>query len=245
MKPGVFIMEGTSSETLNTYIQDRPLIDVPQRKVDWKDVYGVDGSIPFDEQAYNNTDLELILVTNGDDLITDRQELVNLLDTRGLYRDFTPYFDPGKIYRVQLNDKLSFENKYFYGNAQASSAKFTVKPYKYLIDSPTKKVSAKETTVLNPTHYVSQPIIRLEGSGNVTLTINGVDEFKILNMPSKLTIDSERYASYTEGATGPLESMNNRITSREYPLLHPGLNSIVATGTVTSIEIVPKWRSLV
>lgn len=245
MKPGVFIMSGVNSETINTYIQDRPLIDVPMRKVEWKGGYGVDGNIPFDEEAYENTEMELVMVTNGKDLIGDRQDLVNLIDTRGIYRDFIPYFDPHKIYRVMLNDKVQFENKYYYGTAQTSSIKFTVKPYKYLIDSPTKKVNGKTTTIINPTNYISQPIIRIEGSGDVELKI-GSESFKMLDIPSKIVLDSERYVAYTEGATGrPLESMNSKITTREYPLLKPGLNNIKAIGNVTSIEIEPRWRSLV
>lgn len=244
MKPGTFIMNGVNSESLHTYIQDRPLIDTPQRKVEWKSGYGVDGDVPFDEKAYNNTELELIMVTNGLSLIGDRQKLFNVMDTKGSYGELVPYFDPTKIYRVMLNDKMSFENKYYYGNAQASSAKFTVKPYKYLIDSPSKIITTSSTKMTNPTNYVSQPILKLEGTGDVIVRINGLP-FEIKNLPDKITIDSERYIAYTEGATGPIESMNSRILSREYPLLVPGENAFVITGNVTKMEIIPRWRSLV
>lgn len=238
------MMNGVDSDTIHTYIQDRPLIDVPTRKVELKSGYGTDGGIPFDEEAYNNTEMELTFVTNGKDLIADRQAFVNLMDTRGTYGEFIPYFDPEKVYRVMMGDKLSFENKYYYGNAQASQTTLTIKPYKYLIDSPTKTMSGLSDTMINPTNYVSQPIIKIEGSGDVVISINGI-EFKMQNIPEALTINSEIYSAYTEGATGPLKSMNDRIFTREYPLLTPGRNNIEVSGAVTKVVIEPRWRSLV
>lgn len=243
MKPGVFIMNGIDSEYLSTYIQDRPLIDVPQRKIEWKEGRGVDGSIPFDEGAYHNTVMEFLTVTNGIDLIGDRQALVNVMDTKGSYGEFIPYFDPLKVYRVMLGEKMSFENKRHYGNVQVAKIIFTVKPYKYLIDSPEKIVTGK-TTMINPTNYVSQPLMRVEGSGDVEIIVNGI-KFGIRNLPNKITIDGERYLAYTEGPIGPLESMNGRITSREYPIFKPGSNVVDFTGSVTKIAIEPRWRSLV
>jgi len=245
MKPGVFIFDGVSSEDLHTYIQDRPLIHYPRRKVEWKSGYGTDGEIPFDEEAYENTPMELLLVVNGPSLVKSRQDLMNVIDTRGTYSEVEFYFDPGKIYRVMLGDEeIQFENKYFYGNAQAAKLMLTVKPYKYLIDSKEHSTTSKEAIITNPTNYTSQPIIRLEGSGDVTIKVNGV-EFKIRDMPNKLTINSERYISYTEGATGPIQNMNSKIVSREYPLLKPGVNNISVTGSVTKWSIDPRWRSLV
>lgn len=243
MRNGTFIVNGVNSETLNTFIQDRPLIDVPKRKVEFKNAYGVDGSIPFDEEAYENTQLQLTMVTNGPNLIEDRQALVKMLDTGGVYGDLVPYFDPGKIYRFMIEERIQFENKIHYGNTQASQTTLTVKPYKYLIDSP-KKTMVKTGSIINPTNYVSQPIIRIEGSGNITLTVGGRD-FLMRGISDKITINSEIYSAYTEGATGPLKSMNDKIFTREFPLLTPGNNTVKAVGTVTKIEIEPRWRSIV
>jgi phage-related protein len=244
MKAGSFIFDGVNSEDIKTIIQSRPLIEAPLRKVDTKSTYGVDGSVPYDEGAYDNTDLELVMLIDGDDIIADRQKVYNLLDSRGVYKDFIPYFDSNKIYRVMLNGKIQFENNYVYGQRQVFSAKFTVKPYKYLVANDPITITTKSGTAVNPTNYVSQPVIKITGNGPVTLTVNGFD-FNITNVIDTITLSCERQAAYREYITGVLTSMNSQIATRDYPIFQPGVNSISVTGNVTLIEIEPRWRSLV
>lgn len=243
MNRGSFVMDGVPSEILNAIIQSRPLIEAPSRKVEWRSTYGVDGTVPFDEGAYDNTNLDLVMLIDGDDLIEDRQALYNLLDTRGVYKEFIPYFDPDKIYRVMLSDKVQFENLYYYGQRQSLSVKFTVKPYKYLVDNSPITLGTGGN-VFNPTNYTSQPKIKITGAGPVTLTVNGIP-FNIINVPNTITLDSERYSAYQEDTNGILTPMNSQIFTREYPVFKPGDNTIEVTGGVTQLYIEPKWRSLV
>jgi len=244
MKSGSFIFDGVDSETVKALIQYRPLIEAPSRKVEQRSVYGVDGTVPFDEGAYNNTNMDLVLVIDGDDVVSDRQKVYNLLDTRGVYKDFIPYFDPDKIYRVMLSDKVSFENNRMYGTKQASAVKFIVKPYKYLVDNNPVTLGATGGNLTNPTLYVSQPIIKVTGTGPAVITVNGED-FSIIDIPNDITINSERYVAYQEDVNGALTSMNHKIGTREYPVFKPGVNTINVTGSVTQLYIEPRWRSLV
>lgn len=243
MKRGSFIFEGVTSESVKTIIQTRPMIDAPARKVESREVYGVDGDVPFDEGAYSNTALELVMLTDGNDLIGDRQKLYSLIDTRGGYKNLIPYFDPAKIYRVRT-ESIQFENQHFFGEKQAVSAKFTVKPYKYLVNSPTV-VLTPAGKIVNPTGYISQPLITITGSGPVRIAINGI-EFSIKNVINSITLDSERYLAYQKDTTGALINMNHQAVTKEYPILKPGENVIsVNSGTVGKITIEPRWRSLV
>lgn len=243
MKRGSFIFDGVPSEDVKALIQSRPVIEAPLRKVEWKSPQGVDGDIPFDEGAYGNTILDLVMLTDGTDLISDRQKLFELIDTRGQYKDLIPYFDPDKIYRVALNDKAKFENQYHYGAKQSVSANFTVKPYKYLVNSPAIVINGTSGTIVNPTGYISQPIIKVTGTGPAVLTING-KEFSIKDIPNHITLNSERYLAYQQDTTGILTNMNHKVGTREYPILEPGDNDISITGAVTQIHIQPRWRSL-
>lgn len=244
MKRGSFILDGVDSEEVKTLIQSRPLIEAPLRKVEQRSTYGVDGTVPFDEEAYDNTSMALVMVVDGNDLIADRQKLYNLLDSRGVYKDFIPYFDPDKIYRVMLSDKVQFENQAHYGQKQAASATFTVKPYKYLVANDPVTITGTTGKLTNPTNYVAQPRIKVTGTGAVTITVNGV-EFKIKNASNSITLDSERSIAYQEGASGILTSMNSQIITRDYPIFSPGENTISVTGSVTQLYIEPRWRSLV
>lgn len=243
MKRGTFIFDGVNSEDLNVFIQSRPLLEAPLRRVTWQNPYGVDGSVPFDEGAYGNTTMDLLLLVAGKNVIEDRQTLYNLLDSGGVYKDFIPYFDPGKVYRVMINNTVSFEHRHTYGNAQVASVKFTVKPYKYLLNVQPIEMTTGGTFV-NPTNYVAQPLITINGTGAVKLIVNG-EEFVINNASNQITIDSERYLAYQENEYGVLTSLNQYIGTREYPIFKPGVNEITTEGDVTSIRIEPKWRSLV
>lgn len=243
MKRGTFIIDGVDSDTIKTYIQDRPLLEAPSRKVEFKDSYGADGKIPFDEEAYDNTNLDLIMVINNGDLSDNREEFYDLIDTKGVYKSMIPYFDPGKIYRYMLLEPVKFENKFYYGNAQAVEVKMTVKPYKYLVESP-EVINTGSFTITNPSRSPSQPIIEIEGTGNVTLDIDGV-EFRIKDLPNNIIINSEVYSAYQEISTDVLIPMNDHIYSREYPIFQPGVNNVTVTGDISEIKIKPKWRALV
>lgn len=243
MKRGQFIFDGVSSETLYTLIQNRPVIEAPLRKVEWRSPYGVDGDYPFDEGAYNNTEMSLYMLTNGPNAIQDRQALYDLLDTRGTYKEFIPYFDSEKKYRVMLKDKVQFENQYFFGEKQSLSVKFTVKPYKHLVDNDPIVFTTTSKTITNPTRYIAQPIITLKGTGAVTLTVNGIP-FNIVDLPNIVTLDSERYSAYQESEQGVLTSMNTKVASKDYPIFKPGDNTVTVSGNVTEVSIKPGWRSL-
>lgn len=243
MKKGTFIFDGVSSEDLNTLIQSRPSIEAPLRKVEMKSIYGSDGDMPIDEGAYSNTTLELSMFTNGNDLIGDRQKLYDVLDSRGVYKELIPYFDPDKIYRVMLSDKVKFDNQEMFGNIQLVTANFSVMPYKYLLaNTPVQFINS--LNINNPTNYHSQPIIEVTGTGSVVIKVNGVD-FVIKNVPGTIVVNSERYAAYQENVPGVLTPMNHQIATREFPVLKPGANQITVTGSVTNVTIKPRWRSLV
>lgn len=244
MKRGSFIFDGVESETVKAIIQTRPTIEAPLRKVEWKSPYGSDGDIPFDEGAYNDTSMPLILLIDGTDVVKDREAVYNLLDTRGGFKDFIPYFDPTKIYRVSLDDKVQFENQYHYREKQVASVKFKVRPYKYLVANDPITINGTSGSVTNPTNYVSQPIIKVTGTGPAVLKVNGID-FSIVDIPNDITLNSERFLAYREDINGILTNMNNKVGTREYPLFKPGVNTISVTGNVTQLYIEPRWRSLV
>lgn len=244
MKRGSFIFDGVSSDDVKALIQGRPVIEAPLRKVSWKSPQGVDGDIPIDEGAYNNTKMDLLMLTDGTDAIVDRQALYNIIDTRGRYKEFIPYFDPDKIYRVMLTESTQFESPYHFRGKQSVGVKFTVKPYKYLVKNDPVTFTATGGQLTNPTNYTSQPIIRIKGTGPVTLKVNGED-FSIIDLPNVITLNSERYIAYQEDSNGIPTSMNDKVKMREYPVFKPGVNEVSVTGNVTEIYIQPRWRSLV
>ena len=92
--------------------------------------------------------------------------------------------------------------------------------------------------IVNPELFPSYPYIKITGSGNVTLSI-GSSSFVLTAIGPSIEIDSEIMNVY-RGAT----SLNSKMTSSGFPVLLPGDNSISWTGTVTKVEIIPRWCTL-
>ena len=91
------------------------------------------------------------------------------------------------------------------------------------------------SALYNPTLYESKPTIRVYGNG--TVTING-NTITIASGQSYIDIDSEAQDCYT-GNTNKNDKVS--FSEHKFPTLKPGVNSISYTGSVTSVEITPRW----
>lgn len=113
---------------------------------------------------------------------------------------------------------------------------FTIEPFSYLANSfPIKLTTGTKLTNLGT--YESEPYIKITGSGNVTLNINN-KELQLKAIDGHIEIDSEAKETHKS-----YESMNHKKVG-DYPIFQVGQNSISWTGTVTSVEIEPRWRCL-
>ena len=242
MKGGYFMIDGKNSEDYNLFIQHTPLIETPARRLELKSAFGVHGGVPYDEQAYENTEMQLLMFIDGDDRTKDREKVDALLRNNGVFKEFIPYFDPTKIYYVMNMDGIKYESPSWYKEKQALEVIFTVKPYKYLrnVDDITFTTS---TTVINPIDDVSQPLITLEGKGDITLTVNG-DKFLVQNVDGSVIIDSERYFTYKRKSASVIENQNSKYRQKPYPIFKPGSNSVSVSQNATRVVIKPRWRSL-
>ena len=242
MKAGSFILNGVYSEYINTVIQSRPMLDTPKRKVSFKSSFGESGDIPYDDNAYENTQLSLTMYTNGKNSTKDREQLYLMFDSSD-YIDLILYNDPTKIYKVMVTEPPKFEQRFYYDEGMSYEVSFTVKPYKMLINSSPQVFTTSGGVIINPSKWASLPIIKVNGSGAIDLSVNG-KIFAMKNIVDTITIDSKpMVASKLAGTI--LENQNKNVYTREYPILQPDKNIITWTGSVSRVEIIPEWRTLV
>ena len=247
MKPGTFILNGVHSDELNTLISTRPTIETPPRRIELKEIPGVNGAIPFDEGSYGNTSMQIEMfykVMDEEDLPAQRSEVAShFLFTR--YVDFIPYFDPDKVYRVINTDYPKFDGNSTYRNFDTFDLTFSVKPFKFFVGNPTFEVaSGSASTIVNQTKYTAEPLITITGSGDCTLTINGVN-YVVMNIVDEVILDSEIEHCY-KIVNGLVVNENSKMYSVDFPELVPGGNTIAWTGAgVTKVSIGPRWRTLV
>lgn len=259
MKPGSFILNGVYSENIGTVIQARPRLSTPKRRVTLKQTFGKDGSLPYDEEAYDNTELELTMHTSGASAMNNRDVIFNLFN-KGEYMDLILYSDPTKIYKVLMSEPPSFDSIYYMGESITYQIKLTVSPYKYLLDNHLISIPSADISqriVINPTLYTAKPYFVMYGFGDGYIYLNG-KSFVIEGISGHIVVNSAMMMGYRIFVQPPLtkehlqngiyNSMlneNRKIKFREYPILNPGENVISWSGDdITNVDMLPQWRSL-
>ena len=89
--------------------------------------------------------------------------------------------------------------------------------------------------VFNTGTYKAKPVIKVNGTGTIDLSING-DVIRLTNVVGYVTIDSDLMDCYKDTL------LQNNNMSGNFPELIVGPNAISWTGSVTSVEITPNWR---
>ena len=199
--------------------------------------------MPFDEEAYHNTIIPLTLYVEGKSRsASDSREIIFNWFNTGKYVDFIPYFDQGKIYKVMPTSAPKFTSMYYMGEGLVVEVSLTVNPYKYYIPESDVSMTAPNS-LYNPTVETALPRIKIYGTGNITLNVGGIP-FVMKGVVKHIVLDSQLGIAYNE-SSAILLNENSKVFTRKYPVLNPGSNAISWTGTVTKVEIEPRWRTLV
>lgn len=141
------------------------------------------------------------------------------------------------FYQARIVNQIPFD-KILRGNPHRSFAvNFRCKPFLYLTDSPTYTLSSGGSFITNPGSVYSEPIITVQGSGDITLIV-GMTIIELSDISSSITLDSVLQEAYNGYA-----SMNN-LMSGEFPRLLPGQNAISWMGNVSRVTVQTNWRTL-
>lgn len=124
-----------------------------------------------------------------------------------------------------------------------ASLNFSCKPERWLLTGETvTNFTSNFKTFSNPTAFASKPLIRVHGSGNITLTI-GSSTMVITGLTTSrdIYIDCELQDFYN-GAV----NMGNMVTlSGDFPVFQPGDNIIQRTGgSSVTVYVTPRWWEL-
>lgn len=117
---------------------------------------------------------------------------------------------------------------------------FDCKPQRFLVSGETTiNLQVSGTTITNPTRFNAKPLIRVYGRGTVTI---GEYAFTITTAPGEYTdIDCDSMEAYY-GAVSC--NANIVLQNNSFPVLGPGGNGILWTGSVTRVDITPRWWKL-
>jgi phage-related protein len=118
------------------------------------------------------------------------------------------------------------------------TVKFKVDPFFYYDSGQRKKTYITQPLIVfnNGTIY-SEPYIRINGSGNITLTVNS-QVCTFMDIVDYIEMDSALMVAYKDTL-----NQGQKMTG-DFPIFEVGKNNISWTGNVTSIEIMTRAREL-
>lgn len=209
-----------------------------QRDITYTSIPGRSGDLVTDNGRYKNVKIpySLALLNTTDWSFDELTRLIKgwLLSEQGYFPLWDSY--DGKYYRLaSYSNEVDIEQELRdLGKLKLS---FNCKPFKYSFEGQRTVEMTAAGTLYNAEQFESKPYIKIVGSGTITLTINSA-AVTLSNVDGYIELDSEMMNAY-KGTT----AANNQM-SGAFPVLAPGKNNIAWTGSVTRLEIVPRWCCL-
>lgn len=244
MRRGEFIINGITSNSLNSHIQFRPAISAPVRKVQRKSVPGVSENYILDEEAYENTEftLELVMKVNRSREVNDAKDAIVNAFVGGRYIEFIPYWDSGMTYLVEVIEPPAFKANGRLKTIVPYTVTLSAKPFKY--DSISSFYSGQSSlNIINPYYYPVKPVITLYGTGDMNLIVNG-EIYIFRAVDTNIIVDSKIESVYRLIGGRP-DSRDNRMYTMDFPILESGGNTVSIEGSATRFEVELRWRKLV
>lgn len=211
-------------------ISELPPITKPNMRVRETIVDGVDGSI-IEEMGYESYDKTVaISLKIGADV-----DQINEFFTGNGQVTFSN--EPDRYYIARIIKSIDYARLLRY---RVATVTFRVQPFKYDRVEVAREATENGITVRNIGNYTAKPLLYIEGTGTVEVTINGKAMFRY-TFPEEgdaVYIDSEKQDAYLGDA------LKNRDMEGEFPILEKGINVITWSGTITFLQITKYSRWL-
>lgn len=237
-KQGLLIFGGEASVDYGMVIGEAPAFDRPTRKSTVFNVPGRNGSIILPQDAYDDTTRSYnVWLTKeaGTDLAAAVDAVSAWLMSKTGYQRLEDNFEPDIFRLAYFSGGIGFTNSLM--QIGEASLKFTCRPERFYKEGEFPITVINGSKINNSTRFASKPLIHIEGSGSVTVSIEGVSI--VASMTDYINIDCETMNAYRL----PAENKNADI-SGTFPTIKPGVNSIGITGTVTNCTITPRYFTI-
>ena len=229
-----FTFNGTSSADFGLYVSKKEIYSGPARDVSFHSIPGRSGDVLIDNNRYENVTVSYTVGIK--DIKANIQKIKAWLCQPG-YLELTDTYQPNYFRYACFCSSLDVVE--LLENVGTAQIIFNCKPFMYLKSGKTNKTfTASGSVITNPCDFASYPIIRIYGSGAVTLSINN-KSYSFSSISPHVVCDSELMNCYYSNTL-----KNNVIGFTEFPVLEPGDNTIAFTGSVTRIIITPRWQTL-
>lgn len=210
-------------------VMDFGIIHASPRFAEQLKPYGTNGSYNVVDGAFENYDRTIrIFFERFSDLAT----LVEKFKAVDNKLEFS-YQPDAFFYADLLDTEITVRGMYGWELA----IKLDMQPFRYQ-KSVEPLVFTASGTINNPGSVYSEPVIEIEGDGDISLTIG--DKTMYLNINRKATIDCRHKKQNIYNADGVVQ---NTLRKRGgFFELAVGNNGLVFTGAVRKVTVRPNWR---
>jgi len=209
-------------------INKLPSLIKAERNVDEIEIQGRDGDVTIDYKTYKPVIYTLECTVLDEDKM---ESIKSWLDGFG---DLIFSWRSDKYYKAKMINKIDISESM--DSLGEFPLLFKCQPHAYSLGN--EIITLTDTgTIYNSGSAIALPIIKLFGTGSLTLTING-NIVNLTDVVDYVTINSDLMDCYKDTL------LKNNDMSGEFPILEKGNNYISWTGTVSKVEITPNWRFL-
>lgn len=237
---GVIIFNGVPSTDYGIRVEKPPVYATPERDYEVVHIPGRNGDLVIDNGSYKNvTRTYDIAFGEIDGNFTKLAAGVSeWLHSVSGYARLEDTYEPD-YFRLAYY-VADTEMKNLFHKAGRMSVEFNCKPARFLKAGERALSFSAAGSLRNPTLQKSFPKIVVTVSGSGSLTLGGQTvEISGLSNSTRMVIDSELQDVYEENA---MTNLNDKVTfSDGFPLLTSGVNQISFTGSITSVEVTPRW----
>ena len=203
----------------------------PEHDYEFMDVLGLDGSLTIDNKRFKDRDIEIpAFVMN--DFIDKYRALMAFMNSRRGFQRVECSHEPDHYRMALFLGTVDPEPTQFLKDGRFVLP-FRFHPQRWLKTGETATEVQTGDTMINPTLFESYPLIRMYGTG--TLTINSQTITVSAHSYNYIDLDCR-----TMNAQYESNRANSYITTPDdYITMKPGTNGI--TTTLTKVEITPRW----
>lgn len=223
--PHYCIFKGINSLDIDLMMEQCPPKGHPAPRYTNVVVPGRNGTLTQADGTYD------VFTREAEFLVFDPQRWNEIMSMFSGSGDLTFDDEPDKRYSARVKDGFSFSQEAILTNR--FTVPFECQPFARELN-PQKTVLTAPGILYNIGTYTALPTIKIYGTGNVTLTVNGKD-FTVQGVTASTVVDCENLVAY--------EGQTLLVTAGEFPVLQLGKNTISFSGA-SKIEVTPNWRWL-
>ena len=239
-----FEYKGIRSSDMGLRIESKNVFSGPEYEVDFLSIPGRDGDLIAGSGRFPNVQVTYSVFIPAKTVSELSQKITAvkawLYSGLNSYHALSDTYDTAFFRHAVFAGKLDIEDEL--NRIGIFTISFSCKPFRYDAAGTESVTLATGEVLLNPYPFTSKPVLRIEGIGKGTLTIQseGINAtWNFTSIDGYVEADSEQMNFYKDA-----EPKNDTVSGDGFPLLYPGENTLSFSGGITAVTVIPRWCCL-